>query len=140
MADTIKLSKPIKINGSLVSELKYDIEEITAENLCEADARASTGLAARGVQNMNVAELNSSMHLYLGYFAIIACNPEIDIEDLKRVKGPKDLNKIRLIGRSFFTGTALGEEETTVSTESPSEDLSGAIVEFMESAPSLLED
>ena len=141
MANKIKLSNPIKINGSLVSELKYDIDEITAENLCEADARASTGLAARGIQNMNLAEFNTSLHFYLGCFAIIACDSSIDIEDLKRIKG-RDSNKIRKIGQGFFGDIApeQEEDEETASTESPSEDLSGATAEFMANAPSLLDD
>ena len=139
MADTIKLSNPIKINGSLVSELKYDIDEITAENLCEADARASTGLAARGIQNMNLAEFNTSLHFYLGCFAIIACDSSIDIEDLKRIKG-RDSNKIRKIGQGFFGDTVLEEESQTSLTEKLSEDSSEAIAEYTANAPSLLND
>ena len=138
MENVIKLSKPLMVNGSPISELKYDIDEVTAENLCEADARSSTGLASRGIQNMNLAEFNTSLHFYLGCFAIIACDSRIDIEDLKRIKG-RDSNKIRKIGQGFFTDTATEEEETAL-MEKPSDDSSEAIAEFTEKAPRLLDD
>ena len=130
MAELIKLNNPIKINGSDVTELKYDIEKITAENLCEADARASTGLAAKGIQNMNIAEFNTALHFYLGCFAIIACDSSIDIEDLKRIEG-RDSNKIRKIGQSFFADSAeeADTEDTTNSTQKQSEDSSEATAE-----------
>lgn len=110
MSEKIKLTKPIMINGNSMSEFEYDIDKISAEQLLEADARSSSGLAAKGIQNMNLAEFNTSLHFYLGCFAIIACNPSIDIEDLKRIGG-RDTNKIRRIGQSFFTDTAQEEDQ-----------------------------
>lgn len=140
MADTLKLSKAIKINGSDVTELQYDIDSITPESFLEADARASTGLAAKGISNMNIAEFNSALHFYLGCFAIIACNSSIDVTDLLRVSG-RDINKIRKIGQHFFGDTAPDEDqEETVSMESQSEDSSGATVVSMENVPSLLDN
>lgn len=140
MAEKIILSKPIKVNGSDVKELSYDIDSITPEQYLEADARASTGLAAKGIQNMNLAEFNSALHFYLGCYAIISLNQSIDIMDLMRVSG-RDINKIRKVGRIFFNDTAPDEEqEETLSTEEPSEGSSGATVVSMENAPSLLDD
>jgi hypothetical protein len=140
MAELSKLSKPIKVNGIEVSDLKYDVDEISPENFLEADARASTGLAAKGIQNMNLAEFNSALHFYLGCFAIIACDSSLDITDLLRVSG-RDINKIRKIGQRFFGDTAAEEsQEETVLTESPSEGSSGATVVSMENVPSLLDD
>jgi len=140
MAEKIILSKPIKVNGSDVKELSYDIDSITPEQYLEADARASTGLAAKGIQNMNLAEFNSALHFYLGCYAIISLNQSIDIMDLMRVSG-RDINKIRKVGRIFFNDTAPDEEqEETLSTEEPSEGSSGLTVVSMENAPSLLDD
>lgn len=140
MAEKIILSKPIKVNGSDVKELSYDIDSITPEQYLEADARASTGLAAKGIQNMNLAEFNSALHFYLGCYAIISLSQSIDIMDLMRVSG-RDINKIRKVGRIFFNDTAPDEEqEETLSTEEPSEGSSGATVVSMENAPSLLDD
>lgn len=139
MADKIILSNPLKVNGTSVKELEYDIDEVSPENFLEADARASTGLAAKGIQNMNLAEFNSALHFYLGCFAIIACDPEIDIQDLLRVKG-RDINKIRKVGQTFFGSSAEDEDqEETASTEKPSESSSEATAEFIKKAPKLSE-
>lgn len=138
--DKITLHKAVKVNGTDLKEFEYDIDQISPEQFLEADARASTGLAAKGIQNMNLAEFNSALHFHLGCYAIIACNPSVDITDLMRVSG-RDINKIRKIGQLFFGDTAPAEDqETTVSTEEPSESSSGVIAEFTGSVPSLLDD
>lgn len=83
MKNTIKLDNPVQINGKSYNELTYDISEITAQAFAEADARK---LSASGSKNGNAAgaaELDYGLHLYLGFAAIIAVNPEIDISDLR---------------------------------------------------------
>ena len=87
MKNTIKLDNPVQINGKSYNELTYDISEITAQAFAEADARK---LSASGSKNGNAAgaaELDYGLHLYLGFAAVIAVNPEIDISDLERVRG-----------------------------------------------------
>ena len=117
------------INGKNMSEFEYDINEISAEDFMMADGMASTALASKGITNMQVAEMNSTLHFYLGCYAIIACDSSIDIEDLKRVKG-SDCNKIRKIGQDFFKSTAEEEDQgETVSTQKQSGDSSGATAE-----------
>lgn len=101
MKNTIKLDNPVQINGKSYNELTYDISEITAQAFAEADARK---LSASGSKNGNAAgaaELDYGLHLYLGFAAIIAVNPEIDISDLERVRG-YDVMKIMRIGRFYF--------------------------------------
>mgnify|MGYP001514254083 FL=1 len=103
MKNTIKLDNPVQINGKSYNELTYDISEITAQAFAEADARK---LSASGSKNGNAAgaaELDYGLHLYLGFAAIIAVNPEIDISDLERVRG-YDVMKIMRIGRDFISG------------------------------------
>ena len=124
MKNTIKLDNPVQINGKSYNELTYDISEITAQAFAEADARK---LSASGSKNGNAAgaaELDYGLHLYLGFAAIIAVNPEIDISDLERVRG-YDVMKIMRIARqlrrairdyarAFHTSTRdLGERRLT---------------------------
>lgn len=119
MKNTIKLDNPVQINGKSYNELTYDISEITAQAFAEADARK---LSASGSKNGNAAgaaELDYGLHLYLGFAAVIAVNPEIDISDLERVRG-YDVMKIMRIGRDFISGKS-EEPYTPDSSDAQSE-------------------
>lgn len=100
MKETINLVTPIDINGKKVKELTYDVSEISAEAFCTAFSYSSSQNSS-GRAKVAVAETDASLHLYLGYEAILACNPEIDMADLERIKG-MDLVTIMGIGRSFI--------------------------------------
>lgn len=110
MADTIYLSKPLKINGINVTDLTYDTNEITVEQFNQADIMSHEKATKTGKVSSLVAETDVTFALYLGFFAIIAVNPDIDIMDLERITG-KDLWKIAQIGRLFFSTSAEEEEE-----------------------------
>lgn len=110
MADTIFLSKPLKINGINVTDLTYDTNEITVEQFNQADIMSHEKATKTGKVSSLVAETDVTFALYLGFFAIIAVNPDIDIMDLERITG-KDLWKIAQIGRLFFSTSAEEEEE-----------------------------
>lgn len=117
--NTLKLNNPITINGKQRTELAYDANEITAQQFAEADARK---LSARGTNLANatsIAEIDSGLHIYLGFAAIIAVNPDIDISDLERIKGV-DLMKVMNIGRLFTLGKSGGPSDLDSSDE-PSE-------------------
>ena len=47
------------------------------------------------------AELDYSLHLYMGYAAIIAVNPSYSFEDVERMKG-RDVTEVMKIGRNFI--------------------------------------
>ncbi len=129
MVKTIKLHNKLLINGTAVSELNYDTDEITVEHFAKAE-----GMKAQSLQKQSgtmlvspVAETDYSMHLYLGFMAIIALaekeQKSIDINDLKRVKG-HDLKKIMEVGRNFMLGSeeaATEKDDTTKSQENTSE-------------------
>lgn len=118
MRESIHLSKPIDINGKQYKELSYDWDEITAGMFNRASALA-TSSNRTGDTNLSVMELDSSLHMYLGMMAIIAINPEIDVQDLQRIKG-MDIVKIVMIGRSFITRSVGGKSEEN-SSEEPSD-------------------
>lgn len=101
--DTLKLTNPIKINDKLVKELTHDANEITAQRFAEADIHMATAFGA-GKVKASAAELDYTFHLYLGFEAIIAVNPEIDITDLERLKGA-DVMEVMRIGRNFIKGS-----------------------------------
>lgn len=110
----IELINPIMINGKEVKELTYDPEKITADMFCLADAYAKSKCTEVNTISLGSAELDNGLHVYIGYFAVIAVNPEIDIKDLERLRG-YDIIKIMKIGRNFTRGVV--EEDETEETE-----------------------
>ena len=95
----LKLEEPISINGKMVSELSYDPMEITAAQFSEACARSSAIDKSKSF-SFKMRENDYALHLYLGMFAVIAVNPEIDVSDLERIKG-FDVLRLTDIGMLF---------------------------------------
>ena len=115
MKESIHLSKAIEINGKQYQNLTYDWDEITPGMFNRASALASAAIRT-GNANMSIMELDSALHMYLGMMAIIAVNPEIDVQDLERVKG-MDVVKIVRIGRNFISRSAVEDLEENNSDE-----------------------
>ena len=108
----IVLNNPITINGKKVKKLTYDANEITPAMFAEADARK---MAASGSKKGNLSgavEIDYGLHLYLGFAAIIAANPEVDIADLERIKGT-DVIQVMKIGRNFIISSAGSKENNS---------------------------
>ena len=113
--DTIKLRNPILINGKTVSELTYDANEITPSGFAEAEYRKTRANGSNGAPSSAAAELDFSLHVYLGFAAILAVNPEYDFNDLERIHG-KDLVDVMKVGRNFTIGSeAESQDETSES-------------------------
>ena len=104
---TITLNKPVLINGVQVTEMSYDTDEISGELYAQAEAH----------------KMNASLHLYIGFAAVIAVNPSYTFEDMERIKG-KSLTKFSKIGRGFFIGSgdsgADSSDEQSETTPEPS--------------------
>ena len=99
--NTLKLKNPIKIDGKEVTELTYDANEIDGILFATAESKRK---AAAGMKNTTItpaAEFDFSLHLYLGFAAIIAVNPSYDFSDVERMKG-RDLVEVMSIGRNFM--------------------------------------
>lgn len=119
MNNKITLSNPLTINNKRYKELTYNANEITAQMFAEADARKLTASRSKNGNAAGAAELDYGLHLYLGFEAIIAVNPEIDMSDLERIHG-YDVMQIMRIGRDFITGKS-EEPSGQNSSDEPSE-------------------
>jgi len=109
MTGTIELRNPIKVNNELVKELTYDTESITIDQFQEAERRAAFTAGIKEMVIVDFLESNGTFQQYIGMFAIINVNPEVDIEDLKRLKG-FDTMQLYRIGRNFIRGSAQENE------------------------------
>ena len=116
--DTIKLKNPVLINNKEVMELTHDANEITPAGFAEAEYRKTRANGSKGAPSSAAVELDYSLHLYLGFAAILAVNPEYDFNDLERIKGP-DVMEVMKIGRNFIIDSVAGSQEDT--SESASE-------------------
>lgn len=118
MNKTLKLDKPLKINGKMREEFEYDATAITAEQFLEACQRASSMDQSKTV-SMKIKENDYALHLYLGCAAIIACNPEISFEDFEQLEG-YDTLKVTDIG-FLFTLRKSGEPSKESISDAPLE-------------------
>ena len=119
MKKTLELRQPILVDGKEVNKLDYDVALIDSEAFCDAFSYSASKNAS-GKAKASVAETDTSLHLYLGFMAIKACNPNLDIADLERIKG-FDLVEVMNIGRNFICMTA--EESLPSDSEKQSEDI-----------------
>ncbi|AYO30255.1 phage tail assembly protein [Biomaibacter acetigenes] len=94
--ETLKLSKPIMINGEEVTELPYDFENLTAKD----KLNASKKMKAAGIP-LSIPETDPDYHLYLFAEAVCKVNSAIDITDIMRMSA-KDADKAASLARSFF--------------------------------------
>lgn len=117
MKGTIKLANPILVNGKQRNEFIYDTDEITAAAFAKADSNKVAQQAHKG-NLAGAVELDYALHIYLGFAAVEAVNPDIDTADLERVKGA-DVVKFMRIGRVFITGRS--EDSSPETSEDVSE-------------------
>lgn len=112
----LTLKNPIKIDGKDVAVLTHDANEIDGILFATAEAKKK---AAAGMKNTTLSpavEFDFSLHLYLGYAAIIAANPEYDFSDLERIKG-SDIMNVMEIGRNFIFKSEEKEQQASGSDE-----------------------
>ncbi len=97
MAEKLKLSKPVDINGEKLTELPYDFEEMTARDKIEAGKK----MKAAQIPISNVEELDTDYHLFLFAQAVCKADPSIDINDVLRISA-KDAREAGKLARGFF--------------------------------------
>ena len=107
--DILKLRKPLLVNGKEKKELKYDFEELTAQDM----DRAGKYLKDDG-SYINVAELDAGYHYKIFCIAVMKQDPEISVTDMSRLSGVDYLTASRR-SRDFFIGNSaeLSQEATS---------------------------
>ena len=116
--DTIKLRQPLKVNGRELTELPYDHDAVSVDQFIKAETLAKSKAGDTIV--VGVAESDYSFHLELGFAAIMAADPSIDVSDLERITG-RDLMEVMRAGRNFIGDSSdTQDEEPTESEESKS--------------------
>jgi len=103
MVEKLKLIHPLQINSKTVSELTYDLDEISSAAFVEAESKKAK--AGKNGNMAGAAEIDYGLHLYLGFAAIIAINPDIDYSDLERIKG-RDVMEVMKAGRNFIISSS----------------------------------
>lgn len=119
--DKIILKNPLLINGDQIKELTHDVNEITPAGFAEAEYRKTRANGSKGAPSSAAVELDYSLHLYLGFAAILAVNPEYDFNDLERIKGT-DVMEVMKVGRNFIiasAGKSTDEESENASETTP---------------------
>lgn len=112
---TLKLKNPIRIDGKDVSELTYDSNEINGVLFATAECKKKTA-EGKSISISPSAEFDFSLHIYMGYAAIIAVNPDYDFSDLERIKG-RDTVEVMEIGRNFIFKSEEKEQQASGSDE-----------------------
>lgn len=112
MQNTLKLKNPILINNKAVDMLTYDTNEITGVLFSEAEAMRKRAAGMKNVSINPAIEFDFALHLYLGFAAILAINPEYDFSDMERIHGA-DLMEVMAIGRNFTMQSEEYEEKTS---------------------------
>ena len=124
---TLRLKNPILINGNEITEVTYDSNEIDGILFATAESRRKAAAGRKDISIAPAAEFDFSLHLSLGFAAIVAVNPSYDFSDLERIKG-RDVVEVMTIGRNFMlasgektqTGDDSGEPtETTPESTTP---------------------
>ena len=108
----IILRKPVLINGVEVKEMTYDVDEIDGALYTQAEAKKIKASGAKAGNLAGAVELDYSLHLYIGFAAVIAVNPAYTFEDMERIKG-KSLREFYRIGRSVFIGSESSKAENS---------------------------
>ncbi|MCH4239485.1 MAG: hypothetical protein LKF71_04370 [Oscillospiraceae bacterium] len=122
MKGTLKLKNGILIDGKTVTSVTYDTEKITAAQFAQADARKQTASHSTNGNLAGAFELDYGLHLYLGFEAIMAENPQYAIEDLERITG-HDLVEVMSIGRNFIIASPESAADSTQSSSAESSEI-----------------
>ena len=75
---TLHLKNPILINGKEITEVTYDSNEIDGILFATAESKRKAAAGRKDFSIAPAAEFDFSLHLYLGFAAIVAVNPSYD--------------------------------------------------------------
>lgn len=101
--ETYKLSKPVNFEGQDFTEIKMDLEGLTAKNLEKAEKEARTLLGKK--ENMVVPETNKK------YLACVAAKAASVTSDVIFSLSAKDYTQLCLLVQNFLLdGDSISEE------------------------------
>lgn len=109
--ETLKLKSAIMIDGKEVTEVTYDANEIDGVLFATAEAKRKEAAGMKSASFAPAAEFDFSLHLYLGFAAIVAVNPGYDFSDVERIKG-RDIVDVMKIGRNFMLASDPKQQES----------------------------
>lgn len=102
---TVKLSKPLTVNGAERDHIDLDFDSVTVEGfLAATDAAAK---CHKGNIGIIMSENDSALHLQVAYQAAIAADQSLDSTDLDRLC-LKDAMAMSAAGRFFTLGALEG--------------------------------
>lgn len=116
--EKLKLRNPIMIDGKKITELTYDSNEIDGILFATAESKRKAAAGLKSTAITIAAEFDFGLHLYLGFAAIVAVNPEYDFSDVERIKG-RDVVEVMAIGRNFMLASE--QEQQQNSSDEPTE-------------------
>ncbi len=106
---TLKLRKPLTVDGKQLAQIHYNFDELTALDLIEADKDRAT--MSNNV--VMIEQFDTTAKLCIFARAVSKAMPEVSLADLKRMGG-HDAQEAMILSRRFFTVQIEdGEEETT---------------------------
>lgn len=105
--ETIKLSRPLLINGEGRTELPYDLDAVSSDQFIRAESIAKSKATEF---TFGTAENDYAFHLELGFAAIMAADQSVDQSDLERIAG-RDLMSVMRAGRNFIGDSSDSPEE-----------------------------
>lgn len=101
MAETLKLYKPITVDGNEMKELEYDFDNITGV----AMESAKKMLIQNGIVSNNMSEMDSSFHA-----AVFSIAAGIDYNDMQRLHGRDYMKAANLVRNFFFLNAEESQE------------------------------
>lgn len=107
----LKLAKGLSHDGSKITELYYDINEVSYSLYNQAEAMATKALMDQNAMKLTVSNFSEIAKLHYGWACILAAEKNkdlgLDFDDLVLLKGP-DLKRVGNLGSVFLAD--LGED------------------------------
>lgn len=114
----LKLAKGFYNDGILVSELAYDLDEVSSDLYIQADTKASQKKMENGGAKFTVSNFDDVSRLYYGWACILAAKENekysFDFDNISLLKGP-DIKRVANLGSTFLAD--LGEDVSLENSE-----------------------
>ena len=96
--------------------MTYDTDEISGALYAQAESAKMKASGSKGGNLAGAVELDYSLHLYIGFAAVIAVNPAYTFEDMERIKG-RSLGNLRGSAVVFLSRRATQRQTAQTSNQ-----------------------